>query len=109
MNLEDIKAKLRNYTEEQVVLNDHSLIKCFQREITKDMILDNLLNPERLIDMIEQEPKYAGERKFKLVFELSRNKNLVLVVATNKKLNIVTAIIRYRKWVRQVRLKEWML
>jgi len=102
MNLEEMKKKLKTYTEEQIILKEHTLIRCFQRGITREMIIDYLLNPDRLVDMIEQESKYPGERKFKLIFELSRNKSFIIVVAINKKLNIVTTVIRYRKWIRPV-------
>jgi len=105
MNIEEIKKKLKTCTEDDIILKEHSLIKCFQRGITREMIIDHVLNPEKLIDMIEQEPKYLGEKKFKLIFEMSRNKSFIVVITINKKLNIVTTLIRYRKWVRPIELK----
>jgi hypothetical protein len=104
MDVEEIKRKLKTYTEEQIMLKEHALIKCFQRGITREMVVDHLTNPEKLIDAIEEESKYLGERKFKLIFELSRNKNFIVIVVMNRKLNIVTVVIRYRKWMRQVML-----
>jgi hypothetical protein len=106
MNLEEMKKKLKTYTEEQIILKEHTLIRCFQREITRELISTNLLNPEKLIDIIEEVSRYSGEKKFKLIFELSRNKSLIVIITVNKKLNIITSVIRYRKWVRPIDLKE---
>jgi hypothetical protein len=106
MNLEEMKKKLKTYTEEQIILREHTLIRCFQREITRGLIFTNLLNPEKLIDVIEEEPRYKEEKKFKLIFELSRNKSFIIIISSNKKLNIITSVIRYRKWVRPIDLRE---
>jgi hypothetical protein len=105
MNLEEMRKKLETYDENDIILKEHALIKCFQRGITKEMIVDNLLNPERLIDFIEEESKFIGERKFKLIFEQSRNKNFVIIIAVNKKLSVITSVIRYRKWIRPLSLR----
>jgi len=105
MEIEGIKKKLKSYTVESIALSDHTLIRCFQRGITKENILDNILKPEKLIDIIEEESKYRGERKFKLVFDLSRNKSFIVVVSINKKLTVITAVIRYRKWVRPIGIR----
>jgi len=101
-----MKKKLKTYTEDEIVLKEHTLIRCFQREITRELIFTNLLNPEKLIDIIAEESRYSGEKKFKLIFELSRNKNFIIIISFNKKLNIITSVIRYRKWVRPIDLKE---
>lgn len=106
MDIEEIKKKLKSYTEEQIILKEHTMIRCIQREITKEMIVKQLLNPENLIDIIEQEAKYLVEKKYKLVFELSRNKSFIIVVTINKIINIVTVLIRYRKWVRRLELRK---
>jgi hypothetical protein len=104
MDIDELKGKLRTYSEEQIIIKEHTLIRCFQRGITRETIVGYITNPEKLVDAIEETAKYPGERKFKLVFEQSRNKNFIIVLTMNRKLNIVTSIIRYRKWVRQVRL-----
>lgn len=105
MNLEEVRKKLKTYNENDIILKEHALIKCFQRGITREMIVDNLLNPERLIDFIEEESKFIGERKFKLIFEQSRNKNFIVIIAVNKRLNVITSLIRYRKWIKPLRLR----
>jgi hypothetical protein len=106
MNIEEMKRKLKSYTEKQIILKEHTMIRCIQREITREMIVRQLLNPENLIDVIEQESKYSGEKKYKLVFELSRNKSFIIVVSINKIINTITVLIRYRKWVRPLELRK---
>jgi hypothetical protein len=86
MNLEDIRKKLKNYNENDIILKEHALIKCFQRGITREMIVDNLLSPERLIDFIEEESRFIGVSELKLIFEQSRNKNFIIIIAVNKKI-----------------------
>ena len=106
MNIEEMKMKLKSYNEEQIILKEHTMIRCVQREITREMIVNQLLNPENLIDIIEQEAKYPEEKKYKLVFELSRNKSFIIVITINKIINIVTVLIRYRKWIRPLELRK---
>lgn len=103
--MEDIRKKLKNYNENDITMKEHALIKCFQRGITREMIVDNLLNPEMLIDFIEEESKFIGESKFKLIFEQSRNKNFIIIITINKKLSVITSVIRYRKWIRPLSLR----
>ena len=70
------------------------------------MVVEQLSNPENLIDIIEQKAKYPEERKYKLVFDLSRNKSFVIVITINKIINIVTVLIRYRKWIKSIELSK---
>lgn len=58
MEIEEIKKKLKSYSVDDIVLSDHALIRCFQREIAKENILNNLLNPENIIDIKEEKSKY---------------------------------------------------
>lgn len=101
-----MKKKLKTYTKDKIILKEHMLIRCLQREIKPETIINQLLNPDNLIDIIEQEAKYSGEKKYKLIFELSRNKNFIIIISINKTINIVTALIRYRKWFRSIELRE---
>lgn len=101
-----MKKKLKTYAEDKIILKEHATIRCLQREIKPETIVSQILNPDNLIDIIEQEAKYAGEKKYKLVFELSRNKNFIIIISINKTINIVTALIRYRKWIRSIELKK---
>jgi len=101
-----MKRKLKSYTEAQIILKEHAMIRCAQREITKETVVKQLLNPENLIDVVEQEAKYVGEKKYKLVFELSRSKSFIVVISINKVINMVTILIRYRKWIKPVEFKR---
>lgn len=102
-----MRKKLGSYAEKDMVLKDHTLVRCFQRGITREMIYDHLTKPQDLIDVLEQESRQRNLKKYKLVFSLSRNKSFILVITVNRKVYVVTAVIRYRKWVRPIKLRRY--
>ncbi len=102
--MEVLKGKLRSYRKEQVVLTPHVMLKLLEREINKEMIVAHLLNPNKLIDFEEQRSKHSKEKKYKLIFELSSTRYLIIVATINKYINVVTVFIRYRKWRREKRM-----
>lgn len=103
MNLEEIKKKLKEYKPEDIILTHHTEIRLLQRNIERKIVEENILNPEKLIDFTEED---AGKQKYKLVFGLSNNRNLILIAAFGRSMVIITALIRYRKWVRAINLKD---
>ncbi len=106
MNIEEIKKRLKEYKPEDIVLTHHTEIRLLQRNIERRIVEENILNPEKLIDVIDENQNQQSGIKYKLIFELSKNRNLVLIVAFDKNIIIITALIRYRKWVRAINLKE---
>ncbi len=100
MNLEELKSKLKSCSPEKIIFRGHALERGFEREISKEFVVENLLNPEKLIDFIEEPSKIPGEKKFKLIFEISGKKSLIVVAALNGFINVITICIRYRKWMR---------
>lgn len=106
MNLKEIKRKLKEYKQEDIILTHHTEIRLLQRNIERKIVEENILYPEKLIDFTEED---AGKQKYKLVFELSKNRNLILIAAFGRSMVIITALIRYRKWVRTINLKDGIL
>ncbi len=102
MNLEELKTKLKSYSAEKIIFRGHALERGLEREISREFVLENLLTPEKLIDFIEEPSKISGEKKFKLVFEISNKKCLIVVAAINGFINVITVCIRYRKWMRPI-------
>ncbi|HIJ99005.1 TPA: DUF4258 domain-containing protein [archaeon] len=98
--MDEIKRKLLSYKKDQIFITPHVKLKLVEREIQEEMIYNNLLNPEKLVDFEEQKSKRAGERKYKLIFELSNARYFIIIVAINKYINVVTVFIRYRKWLK---------
>ena len=96
--MEELKKKLKSYKKEQIVFTPHVKLKLMGREINEEIVCVHLLNPTRLIDFEEQKSKRLCERKYKLIFELSGTRYLVIVATVNKYINVITVFIRYRKW-----------
>ena len=71
-------------------------IRLLQRNIEKKIVEENLLNPEKLIDFTEENQNQQSRTKYKLIFELSNNRNLILIVAFGRNIIVITALIRYR-------------
>lgn len=101
MGLGKLKEKLREYEKEQIIFTSHTDIRAIEHELPAELIIGNLQNPENLIDFMEQKARNLGESKFKLIFRLSNTKFLIVVAVLNKSISIVTAFMRYRKWVRK--------
>jgi hypothetical protein len=77
--LEEIKQKLKSYAINQVVFSDHAIESMLLRGGTKEEILSNLSNPERLVNY------YADNKKLILFFKLSNTRTLKLPVVLTKK------------------------
>lgn len=95
-----MKQKLKSFSKEKIIFKGHALERSIEREISKDFVVENILNPEKLIDFVEEPSKFPNEKKFKLVFEISRNRSLIVVAGINEFINVITIVIRYRKWFR---------
>jgi hypothetical protein len=61
MDIEEMRKRLALLNEKDISISDHTLVRCFQREITKALIVENLLNPEGLIDIIEEVSDRRGK------------------------------------------------
>lgn len=81
---------LRNYNE--VSYTDHAKKRCNVRSLPRKMIDENLLNPNKLINV-----KQEGELKYKLYFELSHARTLMVIVSLHEKIKVITAKIIINK------------
>jgi len=104
-SLEEWKRRLRKYSPENIkgFDDEHVKMRMEQRGITKEMIEENLLNPDKLIEVSEQESLIKEINKFEFCFELSHKRELSLIVKMDSKdLYLTTCIIKYRKWQKEV-------
>jgi len=103
MDIEKFKEELKKY-KNKVKFKKHALVRVIERKIDPKLIISHVENPDKLLDVVPQEPKVPGEKKYRLLFELSRNRKLALVVVMEKGyLYVVTTFIKYRKWDKMVR------
>jgi len=100
LEIEELKKKLINYKREQICYNEpHFSLRCAQREISKNLIEENLLNPNNLILAYSLEALNEAEEKYEVYFKLSSNRTLKLIIVLRREsLYIITVMVRYRKW-----------
>jgi len=102
MSLQKMKEKLKKYRKENILLSSHVLKRCVQRKISPKTIVESILRPSGLTEVIE-ELISKTESKYKLVFQLSNARNLALIVAMNDRIEVITAWIMINKWEKKVR------
>jgi hypothetical protein len=110
MDLEELKSKLKEYKENQIIFKPHAKHQLILREGNKKEVIANLLNPTKLFDFEEQEGK-KGDRIYKLYFEISNSRTMILPVIFKRKcLYILTYIMRHRLWKKKIEKrygKKW--
>jgi hypothetical protein len=106
-HIEDIKRKLKNYKREEIEFNEpHFTQQLILREGNKEEVINNLLNPDKLIYSYQEKGKY-GDTKHILHFKISNNRTMRLPIIFDKNgkksLYILTYVMRYRKWQNMIR------
>ena len=102
-NLREMKEKLKLIKD--VDFSKHAERKILTRGLKKDIIINILKNPEKIMKFAIEYDKYPGE-KYELFFALNKRKCLKIVVNfLNTSLNVVTAHIILNKRVKLV--EKW--
>lgn len=65
---EELKQKLKKYSEDDIVFTTHALLRAKQRNIGLDEVKDNIINPMRLSYAEKQESHKLGEEKYNCYF-----------------------------------------
>lgn len=109
-DLEEIKRKLRNYTEKDIEFNDpHFTRALLLREGDVEEVKKNLLNPDRLAYSYQERGKY-GDIIHCLHFKISNRRTMKIPVIFDRKnkksLYIITYIMRYRPWQSMIKKKS---
>ena len=109
-DIEELKSKLKSYSEENIIFNEpHFTQQLDLREGNKKDVINNLLNPDKLIYSYQEEGKY-GDIIHCLHFKISNTRTLRLPVIfdknNEKSLYIMTYIMRYRSWQNMMRKKR---
>ena len=99
MDLEKFKEMLAKYGEEDIIFTSHAEIRALFRNIDLDEIKNNILNPEKLANVIGDERK----GKYECYFAYSRTYCHKYVLALNSKVIIVTVININRDWQRMLK------
>ncbi len=107
MNIEELKKKLRSYGEEDIEFNEpHFTQQLTLREGRREDVINNLLNPDKLVYSYEEKGKY-GDEIHCLHFKISNTRTMRVPVIfdknNGKSLYIVTYVMRYRPWQSMVK------
>jgi hypothetical protein len=97
MNNEVFKVKLllKAYSEKDIIFSTHAEIRCIQRNISKEEVIANILNPKRLTYAIE-----SNINKFDCYFLYSNTQCHRYILSLQKKAIIVTVVKINRRWQR---------
>ena len=106
-NIEVIKKRLSDYTKEDLEFNEpHFSQQLVLREGNKEEVINNMLNPDKLVYSYQEEGKY-GDIKHCLHFRISNNRTMRIPIIFDrndkKGLYILTYIMRYRPWQNMIK------
>lgn len=89
--------KLKSFNINQIIITKHAKIRMIQRQINKEEILNNIINPKRLEYAIKE-----TEEKFDCYFIYSKTQchRYILVIKNN--IIIVTVIKINRRWQKMI-------
>ena len=76
MDLEKLKEKLNSYSKEDIIITNHAEIQAIFREIELDEVIENILNPEKLVYFEEQ------------LLKIPKRKSIIVTLLTLKNLPI---------------------
>ncbi len=99
---EELKNKLKKYSRGDIVFTQHALIRARQRNINLNEIIDNIVNPERLIFAKKQKAENPDEEKYDCYFLYSNTLCHRYVLIINKRIIICTVIKINRRWQRRL-------
>ena len=98
MNYKDyVKKRLKSFTRENIIITDHAMVRIIQRQIDKNEIIENLINPERL-DYAIKEDSSKKEEKFDCYFGYSRRLCHRYVIVIKNNVVVVTVVKIDRRW-----------
>ena len=99
MELGKFKEKLARYSEKDIIFTSHAEIRALFRNIDLDEIKENILNPEKLVKVINDESK----GKYGCYFAYSKIYCHKYILVLNSKVIIVTVININRDWQRMLK------
>jgi hypothetical protein len=69
MNYKDhVIDLLRRFSRKDIIITAHTLIRLEQRQIDKEEVIENIINPKRLKIAIKEQDTLPGEEKFDCYF-----------------------------------------
>lgn len=103
MDLDRFKTKLSKHDKSNIIITDHAKIRAITREINLKDVIDNIINPDRLVYYKEIPSSNNAERKFECYFAYSKTYCHKYVLAINKKVVVITIISINRDWQKMIK------
>ena len=98
MDIEDLKRRLRKYKKEDIIITNHAEIQAYVREIGLEEVKANILNPEKLVYVREEDKN----EKYDCYFAYSKHLYHRYILVLNSKVIIVTIIKINRDWQKAI-------
>ena len=99
MEVEEFKEKLSRYSEKDIVFTTHAELRAMLRNIDLEEIKQNILNPEKLVGVVQDENK----SKYGCYFAYSKIYCHKYILSLSNKVIIVTVININRDWQRMLK------
>ncbi len=103
MDLKELKEKLKNYSEKDIIITDHAKMQAIVRNVELSEVKQNVLNPQRLIYTEGQKSVNPHEEKYVCYFSYSEKLCHKYILVINRKIIIVTIIIINRDWQKTIK------
>ena len=98
MDLEELKKKLIGYDKKDIIITEHAELQAYIRQIDLDEVRNNVVNPEKLVFIEQQESQKQNEEKYNCYFAYSKDLSHRYILTVNGKVIIVTIIKINRDW-----------
>ena len=99
MKVSEMKKVLREYKRNEIIFTKHSLIQMQHRQIKKEEVIKNILNPTNLTLVRERDAK---KKQYDCFFSKSNRRGCQYGIVINKKCLIVTVIKIGKRWQKRV-------
>lgn len=106
MNYKDyLIKKLSLFSKEDIVFSQHAQIRMIQRQLNKEEVINNIINPKRLEYALKEKSNNQNEEKFDCYFGYSKTQCQRYVLLIKKNIIVITAIKINRRWQKIVESK----
>ncbi len=104
MNYRDhVKSKLKQYKRSDIIITRHAKLRAEFRGIDIDEVIENIINPDRLIFAAKQKSSNPDEEKYDCYFGYSKTQaHRYILVFSGNKIIVPTVIKINRRWQRMV-------
>ena len=91
-----IKKRLQGLKESDIIFTKHVKERFPARETTKTEIINNLLNPNKLVIALKQKSTNPLEERFDCYFRYEERHHHRYIIALNGRCIIITIMVRHR-------------